>query len=40
MMLYKRLTEGTDSGNSKKALAAKENSEKLLKKFADSLEAK
>ena len=40
MMLYKRLTDGTDSGNSKKAIAAKENSENLLKKFKESLGTK
>ena len=40
MMLYKRITEGTDSGNSQKSMTAKETSEKLLKKFVDSLEEK
>ena len=37
MMLYKRLTDGTDSGSGKKALAAKENNEALLEKFKVSL---
>ena len=40
MMLYKRLTDGTDSGSGKKTLAAKENSEALLKKFKESLYTK